>query len=838
MADPLLTPILDRLNPNVHFFEGRLLTALDLREQQITNRTRREMLGRAIRTGIVEGLEVSEVQSGSPDTSPVVQVAKGVALNPLGQLLVLNDAQQLTLSEVGESSDDDTGVFQACDPRTSTATFVGFGVYVLVISPVSGYTEYAPMIELGDEGVAKGCGRRYALEGVQFRLVELPLQNYPDISDAQTTLNAATTATIQRQALSRLRSIVAHAFLSSAATAQQRAQLYAEGATVFAPSNAALEELTALGLLDDCDVPLAVLFWDSESLRFVDNWAVRRLARWVLPPESCSLFPAAGLERLLQFQAHIAQLLIDLVGAASADVEDYFRYLPPAGYFPVQGGGSNAGFSASGFMQTYFDQIAGELTAGQLTRLLNESFAFESVDLDAEPYLQLFNLRQNSEALASGEASQRVRVFVTRELNGPMIDDGVAHVLEDAWDAYRALIRRRDFIPFGGFSNAREAIFAIEAAIRDVMDVANRFAAQAAAGGLDVTGALTAFDALYDVQDELIDIFQTDIPDFGDLLDRDIFTTGLQLLVEGNPAAGAAGLSGALASDQLHAIVAAQQAINDYVRNWQAGGVGPFGFTFLDAPSGVNLVPGAAAHWRFTFTNGRSETLRFRLQGEIDAPTGAWGSVILQNQAGQNLNNVTVASGVSMIVSAQFTTPADAVVGELAELKLSAEIRSTGEIEEHTEDIPIEEDSGGPLTSSVSFSGEPQVPDNTVDVPPSTPGNPSILTYGFPVTYVTTDGPESQDFEFELTFNSESFDEAWQVAIGDLQPITPDPANVFTRTLSLQNGVPTQINVNILVSPNAGAVAEFMVAIRSTGVTPGFSEALDTPFTIIVADTA
>lgn len=832
MADPLLTPILDTNNPTVHFFEGRLLTARDLREQQTANRTRREMLGRAIGTGIVEGLDVSPVVSGSPDVSPVVRVKAGVALNPLGQLLILSDGQNLTLSEVAESNADDAGLFRTCDPSTSTATFVGFGVYVLVMSPVSGYSEYAPKIELGDEGVAKGCGRRYALEGVQFRLVELPLQNYPDISAAQASLDSATTNTTQVQALSRLRSIVAHAFLRSAASAQHRAALRGDAATVFEPPNAALDQLAELDLLSECDVPLAVLFWDTESLRFVDCWAARRLARWALHPDSLSLFPASGLERLLQFQAHVAQLLIDVAGPAAADVEDYFRYLPPAGYFPVQGGVSSAGFSAGGFMEAFFDRAAGTLTGGQLTQTLNASFAFDSVDLDEEPYLQLFSVRQNTEAVAAGNASQLVRAFATRELNGPTIDDGVADVLEDAWDAYRTLIRRRDFIPFSGSGNAREARFAIEAAIRDVMDVANRVASQAAARGLDLDGAWDAFDALYDAQNELIDIFLTGIPNFGNTLGRDTFTSRLQLLVEGNASAGEPGLNGALAGRVLHDIVPAQQAINDYVREWQAGGTGPFGFEFLDAPSGVNLEPGEPAEWRFTFTNGRNETLRFRLRGEVTAPTGTWGRVTLRDQSGMLLNNRNVAAGESIVVSVFFVTPTDARIGEVATLTVDAEIRSTGEIKGASRTIPIATDSGDPLTRSVSFSGEPQVPTNTIDVAPL-----SLHTFGFPVRYVTTDSPPTnQAFDFILTFDDTDFDEQWQVAIDGTQLITPNPPNVFTRTVTLADEVSRQIDVLVRASPNAGAIGEFTVAIRSTGVTPEFGDELGTVFTIVVTD--
>jgi hypothetical protein len=811
-----------------------LLTARDLREQQTADRTRRNMLGRAIGAGVVEGLEVSSVLAGSPEISPVVKVQAGVAINSPGQLLVLAEDRNLTLNEIEDDEAEDAGLFHVCDPQSSTATFVGFGVYVLVMSPASGYSEYAAKIELGDEGVAKGCGRRYALEGVKFRLVELPLQGFPDISAAQSTLDAATTATTRAQALSRLRSIIAQAFLRSAATASHRAKLRDAGATVFAEPGAALDQLMELELLGSCDVPLAVLFWDTESLRFVDNWSARRLARWLLDASTSSLFPASGLERHLQFQAHLAQLLLDVPAPGAAEVQDFFRYLPPAGYFPVPSAGSNAGFSSSRFLEEFVDQSAGTLMAGQFTQLLENSFACEYVDLEDNPYLQQFEIRQNSEDVASGNASQRVRAFISRELNGPTVDDGVVGVLEDAWDAWRVLLRRRDFVPFGGSVNAQQARHSIRAAVRDVMEVANRGAAEAAAFGLDSDGAWSAFDALYGEQNELIDIFLTGIPPHGNLLGRDTFTARLNVLVNGSTTTGEPGLQGALGSRNLHDIVPAQQAINDYVREWQAGGTGPFGFGLpLPSPTGPNLAPGELAERPFIFTNGRSETLRFRMTAEVGAPSGTWGRVTLVDESGGEINNRNVAAGDSLTVTARFTTPNGAVPGETATLTLRAELRSTGEIRSRSVAIPIASESGEPTTSSVAFDAENiQQPGNTVDVAPGT-----VLTYGFPVTYTTTDSPPaSQDFDFIVTFDNSTFDGAWQLAIGDLTPVTPDPANVFTRTITLAPDFEQQINVNIVTSTNPGAVGEFTVEIRSNGVTPEFGDEVEQVFEIVVAD--
>ena len=51
MATELLSPVLTGIK-NINYFEGRLLTARDLSEQEEANRTLRWSMGKAIGTGI------------------------------------------------------------------------------------------------------------------------------------------------------------------------------------------------------------------------------------------------------------------------------------------------------------------------------------------------------------------------------------------------------------------------------------------------------------------------------------------------------------------------------------------------------------------------------------------------------------------------------------------------------------------------------------------------------------------------------------------------------------------------------------------------------------------
>ena len=79
MATQLLEPILTNGIRQTNFFNGRLLTATDLRDQQAANRRQHEQLGRALGAGIVSGLDVV-ADNGLPN-APTVRVGKGLAVN-------------------------------------------------------------------------------------------------------------------------------------------------------------------------------------------------------------------------------------------------------------------------------------------------------------------------------------------------------------------------------------------------------------------------------------------------------------------------------------------------------------------------------------------------------------------------------------------------------------------------------------------------------------------------------------------------------------------------------------------------------------------------------------
>ena len=77
-------PILDTGFQAPHYFNGRLLTATDLKAEQDAVKTRQFWLGLARGYGIIEGLEVTAVESNTK-----ININAGFGLNRDGQIIHL-----------------------------------------------------------------------------------------------------------------------------------------------------------------------------------------------------------------------------------------------------------------------------------------------------------------------------------------------------------------------------------------------------------------------------------------------------------------------------------------------------------------------------------------------------------------------------------------------------------------------------------------------------------------------------------------------------------------------------------------------------------------------------
>ncbi|MCB8983615.1 MAG: hypothetical protein H6659_07310 [Ardenticatenaceae bacterium] len=407
MTINLLTPILDGGIANTHFFNGRLLTAEALRDEQNAQRRQHEALGQAAGAGIISGLTVR--RSTLTPEGNVVHVSGGLALNGLGQpLAVPESGLEITLLTGPQTAPTATaaGLFADCATPTTATPDLPLNAFILALTPASGFQGKAPMHGLNDQGAINGCGSRYAVAGIQFRLVGLNVAELEGISPAtRSQLNTLLASDNDNPArLARLRNLLAHLCFGTEELALFAVDPFAlaSGASDFARYGA----LDAVGL-HACDVPLALLHITNRGIRFIDNWAARRQ---VTPAPLSTLWPlptadrrqAEGAAIFLQFEEQITQLVqTNPATAVTIQATDYFRYLPPAGLLRLNAG-TQPGVSANTFF-TGIPAPASPITleGACLLPLLHAARHYPPIDLLRGEAIWLYRVREND---ASGAA--------------------------------------------------------------------------------------------------------------------------------------------------------------------------------------------------------------------------------------------------------------------------------------------------------------------------------------------------------------------------------------------------------------------------------------------------
>lgn len=451
----LLEAFLNEESKDTNFFNGRLLTASDLVTLQDASRKRDRQLGLAAGAGVVTGLEVRLVADGSDGAPPVLAVSKGLAINRLGQAVALAQDAEVRLAKPATVAQPIAGLFNCCPPpQQNGEPLPGKGAYLLVARPASDYKGLAPRRGFGQDIKVEGCGRDLLLEGVQFRTVEMNLADFTRLSaTTQQQITELMTRTGDAD-LSKLRNWLAHICLGTEELGQFVEDPWPRQADPFFQAAlgssyhlyGAADTLRTLGDLDDCDIPLAMLFWKSLGVSFVDMWAVRR--RLVTSFSSVS-WPQPASERRLaeavaafqQFQDQINALLLRLNPAAlvAAHSTDYFRYLPAASILPLQRNGFR-GFDPVAFFDQPHRDV--EFIDGLTMRaILQDAYTYEPMDLAADELVWLYQPWQNAKAIDDGANIQPYLLFTT----GHMPHKALARLDVARWnyshyaDAYPAI---------------------------------------------------------------------------------------------------------------------------------------------------------------------------------------------------------------------------------------------------------------------------------------------------------------------------------------------------------------------------------------------------------------
>lgn len=397
----LQQPLKEGAIRSVNFFNGRLLASKDLIREQQARREADWRNGLAIGDGVAFGLEVARDTMLDQSDKPVVRVKAGLAVNRKGQTLRLTSDTSVALARRFDSTTTSC-VFANCNPIGNGTYVAGAGVYVLTIAPAEVSEGYAPTNGLDPSNVR--CNRDATLEAVQFRLLSVNPLHYSDLDIAS----------------DRFRNLLAYRCFG----VEEREAWYADPLES-APTYGLVDQLRSEGL-NDYDVPLALLYWTTDGIQFVDVWAVRRA---LLAPDALTgLTFSARRRRLIEAQAMCAQFqqqltdLIDGTADLSALVAtNHYRYLPPFGFVPLQGATWRGAIEESFFSGLVRRPGPGSdadtefIDARQLGALYEQALAQAPMDVTQEEFMWVFRPWQNVQA-SLADSTQPVVVFASGHL--------------------------------------------------------------------------------------------------------------------------------------------------------------------------------------------------------------------------------------------------------------------------------------------------------------------------------------------------------------------------------------------------------------------------------------
>jgi hypothetical protein len=425
-------PILERGISNPTFVNGRILTAQDLTDLQTADQAQHAQLGQALGDGVAWGLEAALVADGSDGAAPVVHVAAGLAINRCGQAISLPVGMDLALAVKPPPVPAGTGLFAACRPPTASVSPAEPSLYLLLAAPDSGYREQVPVRGFTDGKVA-GCSDRYAVEGIRLRTAELRIDDLATLSASTHSDLAALMTRTDAASRSRLRNWIAYVCFGTEA----QAGLIADPLGTSGAARGAVDAMRSAGQIEDCEVPLALLYWTSAGVGFLDQWAVRRRIARPSRSDLALMTDAEPLQadreaRLWQFTDQIRGLVASDPAPLSIQAASYFRYLPAVGILPVADGGSHQGVDASQFFSGHTTAGPRYIEGARLVSLIRDGALYPPIDLSREELIWVYRTREGQQAgeRSGGAAHTPYLVFA----NGQMAARADAHYDASYWD--------------------------------------------------------------------------------------------------------------------------------------------------------------------------------------------------------------------------------------------------------------------------------------------------------------------------------------------------------------------------------------------------------------------
>lgn len=275
----------------VTFVNGRVLTAEDLNTEWEASERHQQGLARVFGPGVVAGLEVAWYERGLRANR--LTISAGLAFNQRGEQLNLASDLVLDVPPMDYRAGDQAHFL----PRPPVGAPGEIRLGALVISRAE-IAQRSSDFHVPANGRMLGPVGAASFEAVRFHCVMLP-----------TSLPGTDLRTLRNRS--------AHLCWGTAGAAAPAA---------VADTAAFLADLGREG------VPLALLCWQDEQLRFVDPWAVRRMvAAGGQGEDAMRLAVADAMQH--QFADHIAELLRQADPDGLRAVQ-HFAYLPAAGVLP------------------------------------------------------------------------------------------------------------------------------------------------------------------------------------------------------------------------------------------------------------------------------------------------------------------------------------------------------------------------------------------------------------------------------------------------------------------------------------------------------------------------
>jgi hypothetical protein len=338
-------PIFETGIQTPHYFNGRLLTAADLRANQDATHTRQAWFGMSSGYGIVTGLEVTAVKSNTE-----LHVAPGKCLNRSGQIIHVQGEISLPPlpppRQTSTSTQADQGQFTSVKPQTiQPFPDASAGVYLLTVVPIADGYKGTASAQLQTGNVVTGSSNssiagppaassQWEVERFRLKIIFLADSNLTGMYSAD-DLQGITVNDDNR------RDLVAHWCYGTLALQNLGGDPFN-----FQQQYGDADPLGSLPDLGDDDVPLATFHWNGSALTFVDMWSARR--RMIRDAQGGAWQTVASDKRMAinqarfyQFQGHLNDLAqqskhpksgLDL---SKKQLTDFFTFLPPLGFLPT-----------------------------------------------------------------------------------------------------------------------------------------------------------------------------------------------------------------------------------------------------------------------------------------------------------------------------------------------------------------------------------------------------------------------------------------------------------------------------------------------------------------------